>query len=286
MAIDVLQEKIRKAKNPSVLRLEVRQLPPAVKQGRTEAEAYGEFFRELLRGLKGLIPAVRVPFGSFALLGAEGMTQLASVLKTAGKLGYYVLLDLPELFSPLAAEYAAAQLSGTDRLWQWDGIVVSAYLGTDILRPFLPLCKAEGKDVFVLARSSNPSAPEIQDLLTGGRLVHTAVADSISRLGETLTGKYGYSQIALIASAASADTLRNLRAKYKRTFLLMEGYDFTRGNGKNCSLGFDRLGHGAAACVGEAVCAAWEISQQDYVTAAVEAAERMKRNLATHTTVL
>ncbi len=289
MAIDVLQDKIRKTKNPSVISLDMTRehIPAPLREANPLPVAYGIFCRELLAGLKGVVPAVRIPFGTFALLGPEGLEQLTEVLKRASNLGYYVLLDLPELTSPASAENAARTLAEPGCPWRCDGVTIGSYLGTDILRPFLPLCKETGKDVFVIARTANKSAAEIQDLLTGSRLVHAAVADSVSRIGETLMGKSGYSQIAVAASAASGDSLRSLRGKYPRTFLLMDGYDVPGGNAKNCGYGFDRLGHGAAACAGTGVTAAWMQAQEtDYVAAAGEAAGRMKRNLARYTAVL
>ena len=71
-------------------------------------------------------------------------------------------------------------------------------------------------------------------------------------------------------------------------FLLLDGYDYPNANAKNCSFAFDKLGHGAAACAGVSVTAAWmeEDSENTYVTLAVEAAERMKKNLTRYVTIL
>ena len=62
MSIDILQDKIRKAKNPSALVLEAfgGLLPPEV--------SLKDYYTQLLTQLKGLMPAVRFGFGSFAAL--------------------------------------------------------------------------------------------------------------------------------------------------------------------------------------------------------------------------
>ena len=86
MSIDVLQEKIRKTKNPSVidLALKISDLPPhLLAEEGSAAAAYGRFCRELLGSLKGIVPAVRVGFTAFALLGPAGLTELQSVLSAA-----------------------------------------------------------------------------------------------------------------------------------------------------------------------------------------------------------
>ena len=73
MSVDVLQEKIRKTKNPTVVELGMclSQLPP---QFTSDATGYCAFCKELLAGLKGSVPAVRVSFGwNSDLKDAEGL---------------------------------------------------------------------------------------------------------------------------------------------------------------------------------------------------------------------
>lgn len=290
MAIDLLQSKIRKLKNPSVIgfSLDPGLIPPPLLQGRTVWEAYGVFSRELLAALKGTVPAVRFSMGSFALEAEPGMTLLKELLQEAKNAGYYVLLDLPALLSPEAAALTAANLNREDCPWQCSGMVLCAYLGSDVIKPFLPLCRQQDKDLFVMVRSANKSAPELQDLLAGGRLVHQAAADLANRLGQEMVGKYGYSRVCAVASASSDGVSRRLRAKYPQMFLLLDGYDYSTGNGKNCAAAFDKLGHGAAACAFSGVTAAWrgEEAPQDYAQAAVRAAQRMRKNLTGYVTVL
>ena len=287
MSVDALQEKIRKTKNPSVLYFDgvTDWIPPYIRQNAdNEVSAYGTFCRDLLGDLKGIVPAVRFSFGGFSLLGGAGVELLVSLLREADRLGYYVLLDAPDMLNPQSAKRAAAAFG--DKVYTYDGLVIPTYMGTDILKPFLPLCK-EGKALFPIVRTANKSASEVQDLITGGRLVHTAVADLINRLGEPLSGRCGYNQVCAVASAGGADSLRTLRSKYTRLFLLLDGYDYPNANAKNCSFAFDKLGHGAAACASESILYAWhEGQEQDYLLLAREAAERMKKNLTRYITVL
>ena len=286
MSIDMLQEKVRKTKNPSVLYFDgvTDWIPTHIRNATTsDCAAYGEFCRSLLIELKGIIPAIRFSFGGFSLMGAEGIELLSALLGEADRLGYYVLLDAPEMLNPQSAKQAAATLC--DR-YPFDGLIVPFYLGTDIVKPFLPLCK-EGKTLFSIVRTANKSASEVQDLITGGRLVHTAVADLTNRLGEQLVGKCGYSNVGAVASASAADSLRTLRTKYSRLFLLLDGYDYPNANAKNCSFAFDKLGHGAIACASESILNAWQEGEaEDYLRLSVEAAQRMKKNLTRYITVL
>ena len=288
MSLDILQEKIRKTKNPSILELAlpVSQLPPQfVRNG----EGYAAFCGELLENLKGVVPGVRVSFSAFALLGHDGLYQLTQTLKRAAGLGYYVLLDAPEILSPASAAVVAEALWGEESLYPCDGLVISGYPGSDVIKPFLPYCKKQQKDLFVVVRTANKSASELQDLLSGTRLVHVAAADHVNRYGGDTAGKFGYTRVGVLAAASSADSLRNLRSKYPGLFLLLDGYDYPNANAKNCSLAFDKYGHGAAACCGTGITCAWKEAQSDgsdYLDHARAAAERMKKNLTRYITVL
>ena len=280
MSVDALQEKIRKTKNPCVLCLGAAGdcVPP-------QFDGLCAYYEALLRRLKGVIPAVRVSFGSFALLGGEGLRLLARITELAAELGYYVILDAPELLSAQAAEQAAGLLGAEDCGFAWDGLVLPAYGGSDVIRPFAKLTK-NGKALFPVVRTANRSAAELQDLLSGNRLVHVAAADIISRVGEDFPGKFGYNQIGALAAASSADSLRSLRTKYPKLFLLLDGMDYPNANAKNCSLAFDKLGRGAAVCVGSAVTGAWKDTQEDPLEAVAQVAERLKKNVTRYITVL
>ena len=292
MSIDILQDKIRKSKNPTVvdLALRIADLPPhLVEEEGSAASAYGRFCRELLAALKGTVPAVRIGFTAFAVLGPEGLAQLQSVLTAAASHGYYVILEAPYILSPMMAQSVAEAVWGEQAIYPCDGLIVSAYPGSDIIKPFLPFVKSAGRDLFPVVRTSNKSGPEIQDLLTGSRLVHAAAADLINRFGGDNIGKFGYARVSALAGASSTESLRNLRNKYPKLFLLLDDLDYTGCNAKICASAFDQFGHGAAVCAGPTVTAAWQQAQtdgRDFDQQALAAAERMKKNLIRYVTVL
>ena len=288
MSIDKLHEKIRKMKNPSMLDLTVPMdaIPAHIAKG-SAAENYGAFCRELMNGLKDAIPAVRFRFSAFALLGAEGLNVLSELLQEAKTLGYYVLLDAPGILTPEDAQMTAEAVFGGEQ-YPCDGLVISPYIGSDAIKPFISYCKAD-KDLFVVVRSGNKSALELQDLMTGTRLVHTAAMDIVSRHGENIFGKNGYSRVCACVSAGAANSIRAIRSGYKYTFLLVDGLEYPSGNHKNCSYAFDRFGYGAVVCAGTSITAAWKengTDGTDFVAQAVDAADRMKKNLTRYVTVL
>ena len=183
MSIDVLQAKIRKTKNPSMICIapSVLELPMPIKDAaraqygdtlRAAAESYRQFSFGILDALKDVVPAVSIVSGAFAALGSDGVAAMEDVLARARELGFYVLLDLMRADVALNAEAMARACFGgiqvgekTFTPYACDGVLMTGYLGSDSVKPFTQYCK-DGKNVFIIARSSNKSAREVQDLLS------------------------------------------------------------------------------------------------------------------------
>ena len=291
MSVDLLHEKVRKLKCPVMVDLTIRpdDLPVhLLEEEGSKTSAYYRFCNEILEGLRGNVPAVRFSFDFFALMGVEGSTQLSQLLSKARQLGYYVVMDAPQVNTPWSAEAAADTLFGTEQ-YPCDALIISPYIGTDALKPFLPYCGKEKKALFVIVRSANKSALELQDLMTGSRLVHGATAELVNRHGESLLAKCGYSCIGGVVSAGVPQSVRTLRTKHDRMYLLIDGLDYPSGNAKNCSYGFDRFGYGAVVSAGPSICAAWKESESDgsdYIEQAREATERIRKNIGRYITIL
>ena len=291
MSIDFLHEKIRKLKSPLIVDFSIQPeiLPPhLMAQEGSFSKAYFRFCSELLNEMEEVAAGVRFSFDTFALLGAEGLETLSQLLIRAGELGLYRLLDGPQILSPWAADRAAQLLKGED--YPCDGLLISPYIGSDAIKPFVPVCTDFGKDLFVVVRSANKSSSELQDLLTGKRLVHGAAAELVNRFGEPIFTKCGYSRICAVGSAGAADSIRNLRAQYKHMFLLVDGLDYPSGNVKNCTYAFDKFGYGAAISAGPVMTAAWKEEEnstgETYIALALQAAQRIKKNLQRYITIL
>lgn len=284
-----LQEKIRKSKMPVVLDLFPggSTLPPCIRENsKTELDGYAHFAISLLERLKGTVPGVRFSFSGFAMEGPEGLLALSRLTERAKRLGYCVLLTVPEAMSSREVEYFADTFFAPRCPWHFDILVTSAYLGTDSVRPYVEKLKDSNRDLLVVVRTGNKSAPELQDLLTGGRLVHMAAADKINRLAQELVGRWGYSRIGLVTAPGAGGTLRS---KYPQLFFLLDSYDYNNVSAKKCAAAFDKYGHGAAVLAGTKISQAWLAAQTDgydYAEQAALAVERIQRNLTGSVTIL
>jgi len=305
MSIDVLQSRIRKLKCPIVVGLDpTRELIPPELLAECEtqlgpgpealAESYGIFCRGLLDALKKTVPAVKVQAACFEALGWQGVKVMQELLAYAKKLGCYVLLETMRTdVSHIAAVSAQSIFGGLDfggeRVFPYpcDALVLNGYLGSDGIKPYLPYVKENGKNIFVVVKSSNKSSVEVQDLLSGDRVIHTAMADLTLRWSTELFGKCGYGEVGAVVGLSSPAAIQALRKRYDSLFFLVPGYGAQGGVAKHASYAFDRLGHGAAVCASRSIIGAWrEQAGTDYPEAALAAVEKMKKQLESYVTVL
>ena len=310
MSMDVLQEKIRQKKNPTVAGLDPKldHIPQHIKDeafakyGKTlkgAAEAYRVFCRGLIDALYEVVPAVKPQSAYFEVLGSAGIAALEDVVAYAKSKELYVIMDAKRGDIGTTCEaYAEAYLGGltldgeTLSPFDCDSVTVNGYLGTDGIKPFTALCKQNDKSIFLLVKTSNPSSMELQDLITGQRLVHIAVADLAVRLTnkEQLVGKSGWSAIGAVVGATHPSDLKNLREKYPNIFFLVPGYGAQGGKAKDVQYAFDQFGHGAIVNSSRGIMCAWKKTEDgtgmDYQDAARAEAIRMRDDICRFVKIL
>lgn len=306
MSVDVLQQKIRKLKTPIMVCLcpYYDQIPVFLREqtqaqfGDTlaaAAESFRAFCFGILDALDGVVPAVSVETACFHALGADGTAAMQKVLNYAREKEFYVLLDAMRCDIGPNAEALAEACFGSVKVgeheftpYPCDGILLSSYLGSDAVKPFTKFC-AEGKNVFLLSHSSNKSAREVQDLLSGDRVVYQVMADLAMRWSGDLFGRNGYSEIGLAVGANNVPVLKNLRARYDRLFFLVPGYGAQGAGAKDVQYAFDRMGHGAVVMAGRSILYAYqkyEQDEKDYAQAAKDAAVKMREQILGYITVI
>lgn len=307
MSIDVLIDRIREKKNPTVAGLDPRPeyLPPSLlsrhlsEKGETlgaAADAFLEFNRGLIDALCDVVPAVKLQSACYELLGPAGMEAMRESIRYAKEKGLYVIADGKRNdIGSTAQSYAQAWL-GTVRIgnselapFGADSLTINAYLGSDGVKPFLELCKENHKSVFALIRTSNPSSRELQELMAGDRKLYMAVGELISRWGGGLVGEYGYSQLGGVAGATWPRELGALREALPQTFFLVPGYGAQGGLAADVCRAFDRRGLGAVVNSSRVILCAWQKTGrdgEDYAQAARDEALRMRGELKKYITVV
>ena len=127
------------------------------------------FARGIIEAAAEHAVAVKINVAFFEALGAEGWAALERVRRNVPA-GVLCILDAKRGDIGSTAERYAAGLFG--RL-EADAVTLSPYLGEDAITPFLDY---DDRLVYLLARTSNPSAARLQELPVDGEPLHLRVA--------------------------------------------------------------------------------------------------------------
>ena len=174
-----------------------------------DAPGVEAFARGLVEAAADLVVAVKLNTAYFEALGSAGWAALERT-RAAIPPGPIVILDAKRGdIGPSAERYAAA-LMGHLRA---DAVTLQPYLGEDAIEPFLDY---PGRLVYLLARTSNPSAGRFQNLDVDGVPLSTAVARWAAE-------RWTDGRVGLVVGATEPTELRRLRAEVPAPGFLVPG---------------------------------------------------------------
>jgi orotidine-5'-phosphate decarboxylase len=175
--------------------------------------------------------AVKLQVACFERLGAPGWEALEKVVARARDADLLVIADAKRGdIDVTAAAYAQAFLGEVPTIFGpvkglgADALTVNPLLGADSLVPFVAAARASGSGLFVLVRTSNPGAGDIQDqALADGGTVSDRLARLVAELGADGTGESGLSDIGAVAGATVPGRLESLREQMPHAVFLLPG---------------------------------------------------------------
>ncbi len=261
-----------------------------------QAEALEAFGKGVVDAVAPVVPAVKFQSAFYEMLGSNGVKALQSSAEYARERGLIVLIDGKRNDIGSTAEaYARAYLGrvtiGEEEIatWSADALTINPYLGSDGIAPFVEHASREGKGVFVLVRTSNPSAGEFQDLIAGGRPLYRHVAERLNEWAAPQRGESGYSLLGAVVGATYPEQLAELRETMPGVVLLVPGYGAQGGTAKDVAAAFDEQGLGALINSSRGVTFAFqrpdlrETFGSDWQGAVAQAVREMVEDLAVHT---
>ncbi|MCK4623929.1 MAG: orotidine-5'-phosphate decarboxylase [Phycisphaerae bacterium] len=220
-------------------------LPDELKNG-DEVAAIEAFGLGIIKAVARCVPAVKPQIAYFERYGSEGVAAYEKVVTAARKAGLIVIGDVKRNdIGSTAAAYAAGHLNAENTP---DAITVNGYLGADGLMPFVDTAANVGKGVFVLVRTSNPSAATIQDFAdANGKKFYEHIAEQVADIGsgEGLIGDSGYSCVGAVVGATYPDEARRLREIMPKQIFLVPGYGAQGASADDCAAAFKSDGTGA-----------------------------------------
>jgi uridine monophosphate synthetase len=167
--------------------------------------------RRLIEATADYAAAYKPNLAFYEALGPAGLEALEKTLLLVPE-GIPVILDAKRCDIDATAEAYAAALFG--RLGG-DAVTLSPYMGRDAVDPFL---KFEGRGVFLLARTSNKSAPQFQDLLVAGEGKPEPLYIKVARECASWSPSVG-----LVVAGNDLSGLRAVRAAAPRAWFLAPG---------------------------------------------------------------
>jgi orotidine-5'-phosphate decarboxylase len=251
--------------------------PPGERAERA-ARSVAEHCRLLIEAAGPACVAVKLQLACFERLGAPGWAALVEVVALARAAGLLVIADGKRGDVPLsAAAYAQALAGATPTLaGEVAGLGVDAFtanplLGADSLEPLV----ASGAGVFVLVRTSNPGAADVQDReLAGGEPLWERLARLVDELGEVRP--CGLSDVGAVVGATSPAHLVRARELMAHAIFLLPGIGAQGGRVEELAPAFAPGRAAGLVSASRAIAYAFEATGGDPAKAALAEAERLR----------
>lgn len=228
------------------------------------ADAVWQFNKEIIDATYDLIPAVKPQIAMYEQFGLEGLKVYAKTVDYCQEKGLIVIGDVKRGdIGSTSTAYAMGHIGsvkvGTKTLhgFHTEFITVNPYLGTDGVKPFVDVCNAEDKGIFVLVKTSNPSSGEFQDKLIDGTPLYELVAEKVVEWGnQSMDGTY--SNVGAVVGATYPEMSKILRKKMPHTYFLVPGYGAQGGTAEDLKYCFNEDGLGAIVNSSRGIIAAYK----------------------------
>lgn len=272
-----LEERIRAGAAPVVVGLDPRPeaFPGGVARDRPAPERILAYYREVLPVLARHAPVVKPNIAFFERFGAQGYAAYCETCAMARRAGLLVIGDIKRGDIGSTAEAYAEE-----HFRHADAVTLNPYLGGDSLRPFLSRCR-DGRGIFILVRTSNPSARDIQDLPTGDGTLCEAVARLVSRWGAELAPKNGYGPVGAVIGATYGSRMGRMRELMPASWFLIPGVGAQGAAVADTATAFDGEGLGGLVNQSRGILECFSTDDADWLdrvaTAAVAFAKEVRR---------
>lgn len=201
----------------------------------TTGKALFEFNKRIIDATLDVCACYKVQIAFYEALGIEGLEAYKKTLKYVRSCGAIAIADIKRGdIASTASMYAKAHFQGD---FESDFITLNPYMGMDSLEPYLPYIEKQEKGLFVLIRTSNKGAQDIQYISTKeNKKVYDIVGEKIQEVGKKYLGSCGYSAIGGVMGCTHFEEGIKLRSKLDNTFFLIPGYGAQGGSAEDVAL--------------------------------------------------
>ncbi len=229
------------------------------------AQAYYDFCREILMHTEKYICGIKIQMAYFEVLGAPGIIVVENIIKMAKERGLVVLIDGKRGdIGTTCKAYAEAYLA--DGTLGADSCTVNPFLGSDGVLPFVKKCEKNDRGIFVLVKTSNPSANEFEEPISD------KIAKAVEQWGKSTRSESGFSSIGAVVGATNGAELLHFRSLMPHTWILAPGIG-AQGGSMSDVLAAQKDGLGIVIPVSRSVLYAGQ--EDDFAEKALDEIERL-----------
>jgi orotidine-5'-phosphate decarboxylase len=198
-------------------------------------DALFEFNKSIIEATKDCVACYKVQIAYYEAYGLKGMLAYKRTLEYLRNLQCLVIADIKRGDIANTAEmYAKAHFEGD---FEADIVTLSPYMGLDSINPYLNYVKNKDKGLFILVRTSNEGAKDIQYINDEkGYKIYTTVGKKVKSLGDSYLGNCGYSSIGGVMGCTHAEEGIELRKELSSMFFLIPGYGAQGGKAEDVAL--------------------------------------------------
>lgn len=178
-----------------------------------------DFCLRLIDATSDFVLAYKPNIAFFELFGADGIATLEEVITQIPE-------EIPVILDAKRGDIASSAQAYAEAVFESmgaDAVTINPYLGSDSLSPFI---KDGQRGAFILCKTSNPGAAEIQDLKVtpdnGGKDPDSAI--NIYELIASMAVKWNQSDnVGLVVGATQIEALQRVRIQAPELWLLAPG---------------------------------------------------------------
>ena len=181
-----------------------------------------EYNKTIIDATSDIVAIYKPQIAYYEANGLEGLIAYQKTLRYLKEKGLLSIGDVKRGdIASTAKEYAKAHFKGE---FEADFITLNPYMGMDSITPYLDYLKTGEKGVFVLLRTSNEGAKDIECLDYNGEALYFKVGDELKKFADELTSECGYSPLGFVVGATHSEEAKKIRERYKNIFFLLPGY--------------------------------------------------------------
>lgn len=193
-----------------------------------------EYNKQIIDCTLDITGIYKVQIAYYEAMGLEGLKAYSKTVKYLREKNALSIGDIKRGdIAATAKEYAKAHFSGD---FEVDFITLNPYMGYDSITPYFDYFKSGEKGAFVLLRTSNPGAKDIEYLKYKDEHLYYEIGRNIADMAEEFIGECGYSSLGLVVGGTYSEEAAEIRERFNKSFFLIPGYGAQGGKAEDIRL--------------------------------------------------